>query len=41
MPFTFTKLNIPEVILVEAKAFPDERGFFMESFKESAFGQNG
>jgi len=41
MPFSFKKLNIPEVIQVEAKAFPDERGFFMESFKESAFSTNG
>lgn len=41
MPFTFTRLTIPEVMLVEAKAFSDERGFFMESFKESIFGENG
>lgn len=41
MPFTFKKLEIPEVILVDAKAFSDERGFFMESFKESVFNANG
>lgn len=41
MPFTFKRLTIPEIILVEAKAFPDERGFFMESFKESLFSSNG
>jgi dTDP-4-dehydrorhamnose 3,5-epimerase len=41
MPFKFTKLAIPEVIIVEAQAFPDERGFFMESFKESNFIANG
>jgi len=41
MPFSFKKLDISDVILVEAKAFPDERGFFMESFKESAFIENG
>jgi len=29
------------VILVEAKSFPDERGFFLESFKESIFIENG
>ena len=34
-------MDIPEVILVEAQAFPDERGFFMESFKESIFETNG
>jgi dTDP-4-dehydrorhamnose 3,5-epimerase len=41
MPFKFKKLAIPDVILVEAQAFSDERGFFMESFKESAFNTNG
>lgn len=41
MPFQFKQLHIPEVILVEAKSFADERGFFMESFKESSFKQNG
>lgn len=41
MPFTFKQLSIPDVVLIEAKAFPDERGFFMESFKDSVFKQNG
>lgn len=41
MPFVFKKLSIPEIILVEAKPFPDARGFFMESFKESVFADNG
>jgi len=41
MPFTFKKLDIPEVILVESKAFTDDRGFFLESFKESVFASNG
>jgi len=41
LPFTFKKLNIPDVILVEAKSFQDERGFFLESFKESSFITNG
>ena len=41
MPFTFKKLDISEVILVDAKSFPDERGFFLESFKESIFASNG
>ena len=40
MPFKFTKMAIPEVILVEAQAFPDERGFFMESYKASEFETN-
>ena len=41
MGFTFKKLDIPEVILVEAKSFLDDRGFFMESFRESIFINNG
>jgi len=41
MPFTFKRLIIPEVILIEAQAFPDERGLFMECFKESIFSANG
>ena len=40
MPFGFKKLDIPEVTLVESKAFSDERGLFMESFKESVFSSN-
>ena len=41
MAFRFKKLDIPEVILVESKVFLDERGLFMESFKESVFISNG
>ena len=41
MPFNFKKLDIPEVILVESKAFPDDRGFFLENFTESVFASNG
>jgi len=41
MPFKFKRLKIPEVILVEAHPFPDERGFLMEGFKESIFTENG
>ena len=35
MPFTFTKLAIPEVILIEPQVFGDDRGFFIETFKDS------
>ena len=28
-------------MLIEAKSFPDERGFFMETYKESVFKENG
>lgn len=41
MAFKFKRLEIPDVILVETKAHSDERGFFMESFKESVFNTNG
>jgi dTDP-4-dehydrorhamnose 3,5-epimerase len=41
MPFTFQKLAIPEVILIEPKAFGDARGFFMETYKSSEFAANG
>lgn len=41
MSFTFKRLDIQDVILVESKEFPDERGFFLEFFKESSFVSNG
>ena len=37
MPFSFKSLSIPDVILVEPKIFPDERGYFLETFKASDF----
>ena len=37
MPFTFRRLDIPEVVLIEPQVFPDTRGFFMETYKESDF----
>jgi dTDP-4-dehydrorhamnose 3,5-epimerase len=37
MPFSFTPLAIADLILVEPKFFPDNRGFFLESFKASDF----
>lgn len=41
MPFRFTRLEIPEIILIEPKVFPDERGFFMETYKRSEFVAQG
>jgi len=41
MPFTFKKCRIPDVILVEPRIFPDDRGFFAEIFKASDFKVNG
>ena len=32
-------MTLPEVLLVEPKIFPDERGFFMESFNRAAFAE--
>jgi dTDP-4-dehydrorhamnose 3,5-epimerase len=39
MPFTFKPLSIPDVILITPQVFPDDRGYFMESFKASDFGK--
>jgi dTDP-4-dehydrorhamnose 3,5-epimerase len=41
MPFRFQRLRIPDLILVEPRAFRDERGFFMETYKRSEFAANG
>ena len=41
MPFQFEKLEIPDVILVTARRFEDSRGFFLESYKQSEFADNG
>lgn len=41
MPFTFKPTKIPDVIIVEPQVFVDERGFFMESYKDSEFLANG
>jgi dTDP-4-dehydrorhamnose 3,5-epimerase len=41
MPFHFTRLQIPDVILVEATAWHDDRGVFVETYKRSEFVANG
>ena len=41
MPLQFVRLEIPDVILVRAQAFTDRRGFFMETYKRSAFEAGG
>jgi dTDP-4-dehydrorhamnose 3,5-epimerase len=41
MPFEFRRLEIPDVILVRARSFEDERGFFMEVYKRSEFVAHG
>ena len=41
MPFEFKKLEIPEVILISPRVFPDERGFFLETYKKTEFAKAG
>lgn len=41
MPFSFRRLEIPDVIMIEPGVFRDERGFFMESYKHSEFAAFG
>ena len=41
MPFTFTPLALRDVILVQPRVFGDSRGFFAETYHESAFQQGG
>lgn len=41
MPFEFERLEIPDVILIKPKVYRDDRGFFMEVFKQSDFALNG
>ncbi|MDO8527722.1 MAG: dTDP-4-dehydrorhamnose 3,5-epimerase [Deltaproteobacteria bacterium] len=41
MPFSFTKLAIPEVVLIEPKIIRDSRGFLMEAYKYSDFARAG
>jgi len=39
MPFTVTKTDLPEVLILEPKVFGDDRGFFFESFNQRDFQQ--
>ena len=41
MPFRFKRLEIPDLILVEPAKFLDARGYFMETYKYSAFKEIG
>ena len=41
MTFSFLNLKIPDVKLIIAKHYVDERGYFLESYKESEFFRNG
>lgn len=37
----FTPLAIPDVILVEPRVFPDDRGYFLETWHEAKFAAGG
>ncbi len=41
MAFTFKKLSIPDVLLIESEKFGDSRGFFSELYKEKSFADAG
>jgi len=41
MPFTFRTTDLPGVLVIEPKVFGDERGFFLEAYKESDFAAAG
>ena len=41
MQFKFKKLELPDVVLIEAKAFVDERGYFVETYKHTDFAAKG
>ena len=41
MPFTFTATALPGVTIIEPAVFADSRGFFMETYKRSAFAEAG
>lgn len=37
----FTRLAIPEVILIAPRVFADDRGFFLETYQHSAYAEYG
>ena len=41
MPFSFKKMEIPDVLLITPKLFGDDRGYIVETFKQSEFEING
>ncbi len=36
----FIKTEIPEVVIIEPKVFSDDRGYFIETFRQNLFEQN-
>ncbi len=41
MPFKFEHLEIPDLVLITAHTFADDRGYFLETYKHSEFAENG
>jgi dTDP-4-dehydrorhamnose 3,5-epimerase len=41
MKFKFTRLEIPEVLLIEHEIVRDQRGFFLESYRHNDFALQG
>ncbi|MFW5996655.1 MAG: dTDP-4-dehydrorhamnose 3,5-epimerase [Lentisphaeria bacterium] len=41
MPFTFHKTAIPDVVRIVPRILNDDRGFFLETYKKSAFAEAG
>ena len=41
MPFKFEHLDIPDLMLITAQTFSDDRGYFLETYKHSEFADNG
>lgn len=42
MPFTFKDFEqLPDVLLIEPRTFPDDRGWFCETYKKSDFAAHG
>lgn len=39
--FTFIETKIPDVFIIEPKKYGDNRGYFMETYKESDFNDAG
>ena len=41
MSFTFSQTSLPGVTVIEPRVFADHRGFFMETYRKSAFAAAG
>ncbi len=41
MPFTFERASLPDIVIIKPRQFSDNRGLFMETYKQSDFKANG